>query len=90
LDGSDLNAANAFACLDSNLDVANISPGGSPRVLYQEVVKSVVASVADDEGSVVDLMATALVSDDTASIVREHHVVCLNSHSNRSHLESVG
>jgi len=81
LDRSDLDAANTFTWLDSNFDVAFITPSFTPGVFSQKVIHSIFGTVANDEDSMVDFFATTLISDYTTRILNEYDVVCLNGDS---------
>ena len=87
LDRSDLDTANTFTWLDSNFDVAFITPSFTPGVFSQEVAHSIFGTIANDKDGMVDFFATTLISDYTTRILNEYDVVCLNGHSYRSILK---
>ena len=51
--------------------------------------KPIFKAKADCQSSVVDLVATVTVRDDTARVVHEDHLACLYSHSNWSMLQGL-
>ena len=86
LNRCDLDTANTLSRLEANLDVALVTPGLTPRVLHQEVLETVFVAVANNKASVVNVVTTTLVSDHTACILHEHHVIALHSYCNWSFL----
>ena len=65
LDRSNLDTADAFASLNTDLDEALIAPGGTPRVLDKEVLESLLSTIAYYESCMVNIMTTAFVSDNS-------------------------
>ena len=88
LDGSNLDSTDTLTGLHANLDIALVTPLGAPGVLYKEVLKTTLGTVAYHEGSVVNVMTATLVSDYTTSVLHEHKVVSLKGHSDGSFLNS--
>ena len=70
-----LDTANTISRLDSNSDVALISPGSSPRVLDDPVVLSVFRTVSDSEDGVIESSAAVGVVEDTVTVHLEAELV---------------
>merc|ERR1719183_91626 len=62
----------------TDLDVTLLSPGWAPRVLDEEVVITVLGTVADGEDTVVESGSALLGSDDTGLVTLEGHLVSLD------------
>jgi len=82
-----LDSADTSAFLDTESDVAVLSPGFTPGVLDEVVLNAVVGTVADGEDSVVELISTAL-GDDTTSVRLEDSLVSLNGNGDWAQVES--
>ena len=72
-----LDTTNTFAFLNSELDVALITPPGVPRVLDQPVLLAVLSAVADSKHCVVEISAAAAAKD-TGTVSLEGTLVGLN------------
>ena len=71
--------------VDSNLDIAFVAPGSSPRVLDEEVFGSVLSAVSDGKDSVVEWDTSALLAgDNTRLVVDEDWVVGFDGNGDRS------
>jgi hypothetical protein len=76
-----LDATDALAFGNTDLEVAVDTPRWSPAVLDEVVLTGdVVSAVADSEDTVVELGAAAIRSDNTTSVMLEHGLVSLNGH----------
>ena len=53
------------AAVTGHLDVAFVSPAGSPRVLDKPVIATTLATVSNGQNSVVDLRAAVGIIEDT-------------------------
>ena len=62
----------------SDLDVARFTPRWAPGVLDEEVVLTILSTVADGENTVVKLGTAGGAGDDTTSVALEGHSVGLN------------
>merc|ERR1719454_2191669 len=62
----------------SDLDIARLTPGGAPRVSDEEVVFTVLGTVADGKDTVVKLGSAGGAGDDTTSVALEGHSVGLD------------
>jgi len=62
----------------SDLDIAGLTPGGAPRVSDEEVVFTVLGTVADGKDTVVESGTAGGAGDDTTSVALEGHSVGLN------------
>jgi len=74
-----LDAADTGAVGDLEADVAILTVGGAPRVLYLVVLNAVLNAVADSENTVVEVGAAAIGgADDTALVALEDALVGLD------------
>lgn len=75
-----LDATDSFAGLHANLDIACVTPGGSPRVLDKVVLSPILRTVADGQDSMVELGATGRSSDDSRLVRLEGSFVSFDGH----------
>lgn len=73
-----LNAANTGAILDCEPHVAVLAPARTPRVLHDPVLTSSLTSVANDEGSVVEISSAPGTVEDPTTILLEDPLVSLD------------
>lgn len=71
----------------SNPCVASFTPRCAPRVLDDEVILTVIGTIADWKNSMVQVLATTCL-DNTASVVSEEIVLTLNCYGNWSVIQS--
>jgi len=62
----------------SDLDIAGFTPGGAPRVSDEEVVFTVLGTIADGKDTVVKSGSAGGAGDDTTSVALEGHLVGLD------------
>jgi hypothetical protein len=74
--------------VSTNLDVSFVTPGWAPRVLDEEVILTVLGTIADSKDTVVKLGTARGASDNTLGVTLEGHLVSLNG--NRDGLLSNG
>lgn len=68
----------------SHLDISVLSPGGSPGVLHQPVVDTVLGSITYGESSVIQAVVAGAFVEDTSSVV--HHVVSVDVDRDRTNI----
>jgi len=81
------DAALSISCTLSpcDADVALVSPGIAPRVLYLPVFCGSIRqhpdlnTVSDNEHAVVEFLASSIISEDATLVVLKHWLVCFNS-----------
>jgi len=83
-----LDTADTVSVFDSDSDISTFSPAGSPGVLDNVVVLSVLGSPSNSEDTVVKRGSAGGSSDDSTSVVLEDSSVGLNSNGNWSSGES--
>ena len=62
----------------TDLNITGLTPGGAPRVLDEEVVFTILSTIADGEDTVVELGTAGGASDDTTGVALEGHSVSLD------------
>jgi len=82
-EGVHLDTADTVALDHAELDVSLVSPGGSPRVLDEPVVATVLGTVADGKDGVIEVESAGYVVQDTRGVVFEAILSRLNCNSSR-------
>ena len=80
-EGVHLDTADTVTLDHAELDVSLVSPGGSPRVLDEPVVATVLGTVADGEDGVIEVGSASDVVHDTSLVELEAGHVGLDGNS---------
>jgi hypothetical protein len=67
----------------ANLDVSLLTPGRAPRVLDEEVVFTVLGTIANSKDTVIKTGSTCLGGDNTSGVTLECHLVSLDGNGDR-------
>lgn len=82
VDGLHVDTADASTILNSDLEIALVTPGGGPRVLNQEVGSAVFGTVTNCEDTMIEVDSAFTAGDDSGFVMLEDGLVSLDGHGN--------